>query len=273
MNRLLVSAVFVIALGLAPARAGAQSKQECADAYIAGQVARKEGHLRDARARFEVCAAASCPAVLQSDCKPWLGQLELDVPTLTVTVTNEAGTVVAGAAVTVDGAPIPAGGASALDPGEHVVRVEASGMPPDERRVTLAAGEGNQTITVRLSPQAKPVTDGGRRVPVAPILLGASGVVALGLFAGLGAVGNGKRAALDALGCKPDCSSADVSTGRSLYLGADVSLGVGLAALVAAGVALAVQLGAPAPTTKALTFSPSRGGGALTFHFLKRGTS
>ena len=250
-----------LVLGLFPATAAAQGKKECADAYIAGQVARKDGHLREARARFDVCASASCPASLQRDCTPWKAQIDREIPSLSVSVTDEAGASLAGASVTVDGAPLSPPGV--LDPGEHVVRVELAGRKPAEQRVTLSAGGGNRAITVRLERPAP----AARRVPVAPIVLGAAGVVALGVFAGLGEAGNAKKSSLDAMACKPDCSPSDVSAARSLYLGADVALGVGLGALVAAGVVLIVQLKAPSPAAATARFSPAPGGGALTFHF------
>jgi hypothetical protein len=262
----------VLAVGISPARAGAQTKQACADAYIAGQVAQKEGRLREARASFEVCAADACPAALKKDCKPWRAQLDMDIPTLAVTVTDAAGAPIAGAVSTVDGAPLAASRPVPLDPGAHVVRVEASGMAPVERRVTLAAGDRNHPLAIVLAPAGAPaggaVSSGVTRpVPVGPIVVGAVGLAAIGVFAGLGAAGNARKADLDALMCKPNCSPSAVSTARSLYLGADVSLGVGLAAVVAAGIWLGVKLGAPAPPAGTVSFSPSRGGGALTFHF------
>jgi hypothetical protein len=255
---------FPLALGLFPTPAAAQSKQECADAYIAGQVARKEGRLRDARARFEVCANSACPGALQRDCTPWKAQLDHDIPTLAVTVKDEAGAPLAGASVKVDGAPFASPGP--LDPGEHKVHVEAPGRKPADQRVTLAVGESNHEVTVRLDPAA-PAPSAGRSVPVAPIVLGAAGLAALGVFAGLGATGSAKKSDLDAKNCKPNCSSSDVDAVRSLYLGADVALGIGIGALAAAGVVLIVQLKAPAAAASAARFSPAPGGGAFTFHF------
>ena len=263
-----------LAIGLLAARgAHAQSKKECADAYLAGQVARSDGHLRDARVQFERCAAASCPAALVKDCKPWLEQADRDIPKLAVTVTDDAGTPVPSARVTVDGTALPASGELPVDPGEHVVRAEASGLTPREQRVKVAAADGRRAVSLRLArdvtaPVPGPVAErASRPVPVGPIVVAASGLVAIGVFAGLGAAGSAKKANLDTLGCKPNCSSSDVSAGRSLYLGADIALGVGLAAVVAGAVWLGVKLGAPAPAAEAVTFSPSRGAGMMTFHF------
>jgi hypothetical protein len=257
-----------LALSLLPARAFAQSKQACADAYMAGQVARKAGHLRDARVQFVLCAAAACPQALQRDCKPWLDQIDHDIPTLGVTVTDAAGAALPAAAVTIDGVALSASGASPVDPGGHLVRAEAAGMAPRELRIEIAAGE-RRSMTLALSRVAGgPVapTPARRPVPVGPIVVAAAGVVAIGVFAGLGAAGNAKKSDLDHLGCKPNCSTSDVSAGRSLYLGADIALGIGLAAVVAGAVWLGVKLGAPPPAAEAVAFSPSSPG-ALTFRF------
>jgi hypothetical protein len=83
---------------------------------------------------------------------------------------------------------------------------------------------------------------------------------------GLGAAGSAKKSALDQLGCKPNCSPSDVSAGRSLYLGADIALGIGLAAVVGGAIWLGVKLGAP-PPPDAVSFSPAPGAPPLTFHF------
>lgn len=271
MNRLFLHASVVIAIGLSPALAVAQSKQECADAYIAGQVARKEGRLRDARGRFDLCASASCPASLQRDCQPWRAELEHDIPTLAITVTDESGATLTNASITVDGAPLAASSASPFDPGDHVARIEASGMKSAERRITLAVGEGRRELAVRLTPlllpEPAPALATSSPTPIASIVVGGVGVVAIGVFAGLGAAGNAKKAGLDQSHCKPSCEPSTVSAARSLYVGADVALGVGLGALVTAGILLIVHHTAPSPTASALRFSPSPGGSGFLFQF------
>jgi hypothetical protein len=259
----------VLAVALAPASAAAESKQECAASYVAGQVARKEGRLRDARAKFAVCASAACPAALQRDCKPWSGQLDGEIPTLAVTVVDATGGELSTAAVTIDDTALPAAGAVALDPGDHVVRVEASKLKPSEQRVTLAVGERRQ-LRVRLG-AAEPVAAAPdrRATPIAPIVLGAIGAVGLGVFAGLGATGNAKRSDLDALGCKPHCQPSDVSAAKSLYLGADIALGVGLASIAGGAVALIVHVTASssAPPDSSVGFVATPGGGGLGVRF------
>jgi hypothetical protein len=253
-----------VLLAALPAEARAQSKKECADAYVAGQVARKEGRLREARAKIEVCADAACPATLQRDCKPWLAEIDRDTPRLDVQVKAEDGGPVEGASVTVDLDPLS--GPTAFDPGNHVVKVEAKGMTTSERRVTLRAGEGTRTLEVRLARVQKlPEPARPRPVPVGGIVLTAIGGAALAVFAGLGVAGNAKKAALDAAHCAPHCSPSDVGTVRSLYVGADVSLGLGLGSLVTAAVLYAVHF--TASPAASVILSPATGGGAFAIRF------
>ena len=269
MTRYRSIALVLIASTTLPAVASAQSKQQCADAYVEAQVARKEGRLRDARARAEVCSKPTCPAALKKDCGPWLAQAQKDIPTLRVWVEPDPdGRDVAGARITVDGAPHE--GSAEVDPGEHLIRVEAPAMKPFEQRITLNAGEGRRDVPVRLERDAAPASPATRKVPVAPIVLGALGLVGLGVFAGMGLAGNAKKADLDAASCKPNCSADDVGAIKTLYIGADVTLGVGLASIVAAGISLAVELASPSPaspTEPRASFTPARGGGAFTFRF------
>jgi hypothetical protein len=264
-----VVVALALALAFAPGSAAAETKQECAAAYVAGQVARKEGRLRDARAKFAVCATSTCPATLQRDCGPWSAQLNQDIPTLAVTVTDAADHELPTARVSVDGAALPASGVVALDPGEHVVRAEASDVKPSEQCITLVVGERRQ-LSVRLGPALGPVVASSPRgTPVAPIVLGTLGLVGIGVFAGLGSAGNAKKSSLDAIACKPHCSSSDVSAVKSLYVGADVALGVGLAAIAAAGVALIVHFTSPstAPSESKVGIVATPGGAGLGVRF------
>lgn len=264
MSGLRARSVWALGLGLAllPREAGAQSKKDCAAAYVAGQVARKEGRLREARARIEVCASAACPAALQRDCKPWLAEIDKDIPRLAVRVTADDGTAVEGASVSVDLDPLS--GPTPFDPGDHVVKVEARGMVTSEQRVTLRAGEGTRSLEVRLA-RVPRAPEPARPVPVAPIVFNVLGAAGILVFAGLGVAGNARKADLDAAHCAPRCSPSDVGAARSFYVGADVALGLGLGSLVTAGILYAVHFTRSPPA--ATGFSPAPGGGAFTLRF------
>jgi hypothetical protein len=68
---------------------------------------------------------------------------------------------------------------------------------------------------------------------VAAYVLGGVGVVALGSFAAFALSGKSAESAMD--GCKPACTQAQADKMRLRYLLADVSLGVGVAALGVGG--------------------------------------
>lgn len=65
-------------------------------------------------------------------------------------------------------------------------------------------------------------------------------------------VGNGKRADLDASGCKGHCAQGDVDVVKRLYISADVSLGVGLASLVVSGILFLTRRAGAAPPAVAI---------------------
>jgi hypothetical protein len=252
------------------------TKQACAQAYVDAQVARKEGRLRDARSKLQACGDPACPAALRRDCTRWLPEVEATLPSLAVRVVDADGASVPSAQVTVDGQPFT--GPAAVDPGERVVVVQAPGMLEAQTRVELAAGDGRRDVVVRLE-RPKPAVGApptaaepaaatpARGVPVAPVVLGAIGLVGLGAFAVLGSLGNGKKADLDASHCKPSCSADDVGTIKTMYVGADVSLGVGAASLLGAAIALTIELTKGTSSTPPAAFVLRPGGGAFAAHF------
>jgi hypothetical protein len=83
----------------------------------------------------------------------------------------------------------------------------------------------------------------------------------------LGSLGNAKRSDLDASACKPNCSSDDVARVKTMYVAADVSLGVGLASLLGAGIALAVDLGTSKPRDATAKLLVRPGGAGVSVRF------
>lgn len=274
-----VGAAFVISVG-ATAPAFAQSKQECAEAYTAAQVSRRDNKLKDAREKLVVCSNAACPAALRKDCVPWLAEVDAALPTLAVKPVDETGRVLEDATVTIDGKGVTRDGdlaATRVDPGEHVVRVEAPGMKSAEERATLAAGAPRRELVVHLvrdggpvstQPVAPPV-EASRPVPVATFVLAGVGVAGVVTFAALGAVGNGKKGELDKSACKPNCMPSDVASIKTDYIAADVALGVGGAALVGALIVFLARPSAePAkPDASTWTLAPRPGGASLIVRF------
>jgi hypothetical protein len=251
---LLLGGASALLLGLAfSTPALAQSKEACVAAYKGGQIHRKNGELLAARDDFEVCAQDACSAVLRKDCKPWLAQVEQAIPTIIVEAKDEASLAIAAPKVFFDGEPAKhhtPDGAFELDPGAHVVRVEAPGREPVERSVKLRAGEKSTSFAVTLAP-ARPVAPppgASRPIPGSTIAFGILGVAGLGAFAGFGLHGSALKSDLEA--CKPACAPARVDVVKRDYIIADVSLGLGVVFL---GLATYTFVTRPAAAPKTTT--------------------
>lgn len=248
---------FVFAHGAA-ARADEPGKAECAAAYEQGQEDRSEGKLGAAQSRFVVCAQATCPAFIQSDCTVWLDELHTAMPTVVIAARDPNGNDALNVKVTLDGTPVLSvldGKPLAIDPGQHRFRFELEGAEPVEQQVVVEQGEKDRVVRVSFdtvgpgapiaNPYAQPAapesqkTKGSVRLRRYSYIAG--GVAGAGIvgFAVLGLVGKSEESHLDNLRCAPHCSQGDVDAIRTKYVLADVSLGVGLAAL-AAGVTLFV---------------------------------
>ncbi len=260
VSRLLaVAACLAGLLSTVPGEAADKTSLACIRAAEDGQAARDGGQLLRARELFAVCAARECPTVLRRDCTGWLEEARRQTPSLVVVARDTAGRDLVDAQVSVDGAlrqPQLDGSAVELDPGVHVVRVQAAGIEPDEERVVLAAGEKNRTLNVTFArPQAVPASipppspvvspsapshaesipqpsqAGG--LPVASYWLGGLGVAALGVFGYFGISGMADADHLRAT-CVPACRPSDVDAVHTKLIVADVALGVGVASVALA---------------------------------------
>jgi hypothetical protein len=268
------------------ARAAPPSEQTlaCVSASTQGQVERDRGHLLAARAQLRSCAQPACPSIVRKSCADWLADLDSRIPSVVVRVIDpgerdltEASVQIDGSAVVLDGRPV------ALDPGAHDVVVSAPGWPGVERTLLLAEREQARLLVIELAPAPQPAPpprtevrpraapepvaqrEPGRaraekpfRVPVGSWVLGGLGVVGIGTFAVL-RVEAGRE--LDRLQeCSPTCDPAKSEPGRHLALGADISLGIGVAALAGAGAwALGSWLWHDRRSTR-VAFTPTRGG-------------
>jgi hypothetical protein len=254
--------VAALAVALAPSAAAAQSKQACVDAYTQGQLARKSGKLKDARAKFQACAAASCPATLRRDCVPWSDEVEKDLGALTIRVVDAGGQPIDAAHVTLDGDAVKDPGERArVDPGDHLVRAEADGFVAGETRLTLAA-RGEREVVVKLTrvgpaTPPPPVEAPSRPIPTLSIVLATAGLVGVGTFAALGAIGNGKKTDLEAQFCKPNCPQSSVDAIKTDYIGADVALAAGGASLAVAAVLFFTRPAAQPDAAPSARFTPT----------------
>lgn len=229
----------------------APSKAACIEAYKSAQESSRSGHLSRAREQALVCARDPCPAVLQKDCKEWVADVEQRVPTVMVVVKDGEGKDVTDARMIIDGVVVPKrvdGRSMEIDPGEHKIEIFAEGRPKLVQTIVAREREKGREITFAYEPPKKkepptptvigPPTPGPRDSTEKPPLrwtfwtaagLGGAGLLGFGIF---GASGLVVRSDLDA--CKPNCSQQRIDHGKTSFLVADVSLGIGL---VAAGVA------------------------------------
>jgi hypothetical protein len=167
---------------LVPTTAFAADKAACLDAAANGQRLRDAHKLVDARDRFRLCAASSCPAVVQADCVGWLAEVEKAVPAVVLVAHDAAGADLTDVAVTVDGQPLAAkldGRALSTDAGLHTFRFVGPGGAVAERKVLVKEGDKSQTVAVVLGAAAVPAAPAVAAPAVPPPATGNDAVLAL----------------------------------------------------------------------------------------------
>lgn len=277
----------------ATARADDSHKAECASAYEKSQEFRTQNKLQKAQELLVVCAEASCPTFVQTDCAQWLTEVQKDQPTIVVAAKDKNGADVTAVKVSIDGdvvateldgKPIP------IDPGRHKLRFEMEGVPAVEQPIIAKQGEKDREVKVSFRqsdaedvpaayPKAEstakelPPADEGTQKKTNTLRLAsyiAGGVGAAGLigFTVFGLMGKSEQADLESRGCAPNCPKSDTDSAKSKYLIADISLGVGIAGL---GTGVALFLLSQPKSNKSsddetamrprFNFKPLRGGG------------
>jgi hypothetical protein len=257
-------AAAVVALLTAAGTASADRRSErpdqvCQRAYRSATDLEKGGQLIEARGQLEICAQSSCGRFLEHACTLGLDRLESDTPTVIPVVLDADGEPVAEVRVTMDGELLTDevnGLALAIDPGVHQFTVAVGDDRPVARRLVISEGRRNRKIVFRLqaagsrseqspaaphrqrparsaaiSTVAGPTVRAHRASALPGYLLASAGVLGVG---GWGVLSWWGRKDNDLLArCSPDCAQSDVDHIHTLYLAADVSLGVGITALVA----------------------------------------
>lgn len=283
----------------------AQSKAACVDAYKQGQVRRKDGELRAARGDFQTCSSAACPAVLRRDCAPWKEQVEAAIPSIVVAIKNADGQAIEKPRIFVDGESAEAlmekakaqkassKGAKKpsvekgevlglneieLDPGAHVLRVEADEHEPVEQSVKLRSGEKRTRVEIVLrgagekkqGAQASEAPNDSeakraRPLPASAIAFGVIGLAGIGAFTGFGLHGRSLKSDLEA--CKPACDPARVDVVKRDFIIADASLAVGIVFLGLATYSFVTRPEVPA-AAQALNLQAGPGGAMLSWRGL-----
>src|SRR5450432_3815483 len=189
---------------LATASAGAEvSADACSSAYTKGQEDRLAGRLFSAREAFKVCAGASCPGAIAADCRHWKSEVEADLPTVRLKVTDAQGAPIANLTLSADGIGMPdivLTQPVILEAGQHVLRFEATDFRPVEVERALRPTDRELEVAVVMHRLSEPLPEAGKRagareapdsaghgVPVLAVALASVGVVALGgaLYFGL----------------------------------------------------------------------------------------
>jgi hypothetical protein len=216
------------------------AKTTCLSAYESAQVLRQQAHLVEAREALGICARQECPPLVRQDCGNWFEELEKAIPSVIVqaTVDNAETTNVK---VSVDGKVVKTrldGKAIIADPGSHKFRFETPGFPPIETTVTVREGEHYRPIAAEFLTHKTPPppVEMTRPVPSVVWILGGVAVVGAAGFTTFGLIGNSKKSSLEKSGCQPFCSTSDVDTAMRNYQIADISLAVGVVALVSGSI-------------------------------------
>jgi hypothetical protein len=277
-----LAALIAATVSAPPAAAAADA---CVVAYEKAQEEKIEGRLRAARTQLHSCVQASCPAFVRADCIKWLDEVEAAVPTV-VFVARLAGRDLIDVKVrTAGGEELAAkldGRAVRVDPGRQAFVFESRYSQPATVEILVVEGQKNRLVEATLTSIAGAgtlsgsVADESGGAPTRShwlrrhrFSLALAGVSALGLagFVTLGESGARHQDRLEK-SCAPTCAPAQVSTLRTRYLLADISLGISIGSLAAAAYlyyrestrdAAAAASPAPAPDRARLSWSLSGG--------------
>lgn len=260
----------VLAGGSATARAQeGEERRACVASYEQAQRLRLAGDLKGARAELRACSLEACPELVQHDCVGWLREVEAEIPSVIVSVRSPAGLDRTDVWVFVDGKLEQerlSGAALELRPGERKFRFEAPGAPAVEQSVVINTGEKNRLLSVIMGSEPRrdtaPVASSkaaGR--PVAPLAIGAAGLVAAGVGIGLDLSGSAELREMRAT-CAPRCAEADVDATRGKIIAGDALIGVGV---LAVGAAVILWLASDEPAPPASAQAPRRASFVVTF--------
>lgn len=268
----------------APTPSLADQKAACASGFEQSQVFRQAGKLRASRKELLKCVQPMCSRPVQEQCNRWLEEVEHVTPTIVIGATAE-GQDRLDVHVELDGEVLSDalnGTAIDVDPGPHVFKFAYSDYAPIEKTVVIREGDRVRKIGVsfRRKPVAEPVAVAPattapppvmmhRPVPTLAYVLAGVAVVGGGAFAFLGSTAASRRT-LDETSCSPTCADSEVSSLHTRLVAADVSLGVGIAALLGATIVYASRPTVPVEEprlTGDLNLSPHAVGARAALRF------
>jgi hypothetical protein len=145
----------------ASATALADSKSACLSAASKAQTLRSAHNLVEARDQLRLCAAAECPAIVHSDCVPWLAEVERALPGVVVTAKSGGGTDLFDVRVSVDGQLLLSkldGQAVTMNAGPHTFHFETADGTTLDQQVLVREGDKSQAVAVVLGALRAPST-------------------------------------------------------------------------------------------------------------------
>ncbi|MEM1033059.1 MAG: hypothetical protein AAGN82_22115 [Myxococcota bacterium] len=271
-HRVGLAAGITVAVVLAPpARAEPDAITACLDASEEGQVARDAGKLTGARDAFRRCARAGCPGVVRRDCEGWLRAVADALPSVVVDARDDDGDLT-GAELFIDDRRVQdglSGRAVDIDPGPHTLVVETADGRRRTQSVVVKEGERRRPVAFVFGDGASASDVGPTpfEVPLVSWILFGTGVAGGAVFATLATMAQSDYDALAGTdGCRPNCPADEVDAIEQTLIGANVSLGVGIAAL-GAGLGLMFALQPGGDDTAAATVALGPRGATLAIPF------
>jgi len=153
--------VFVVAaLWLEHASRASAADPTTADCLVSNDrsiALRNQHQLRAARAELLVCAAASCPADIRTECVRRVGEVNAQMPTVVFEVRDADGNDLSAVAVTMDGQSLVdriEGTALSIDPGSHEFVFTAANLPSVQKRWIIRESEKGRRELVLLGSDA-----------------------------------------------------------------------------------------------------------------------
>jgi hypothetical protein len=262
-----LGAIGVCALLLASSRvASAADQAACLSASSQGQTLRDAHKLIEAREQLRVCAAASCPAVVQKDCTMWLDDIEKMLPTVVLSAKDGNGSELSDVRVSENGKVIATsldGVAIPMNPGAHTLRFELKDGKFVEQRTVVQEGKKAfpvtaafpkapepsapaaapvspvvappvTTETAAVSPEAQTTAKSGGRSRVPAYVVGGVGVagIVVGSITGLMAMSKKNTADQNCTGSQCNSTGADAGkSGKTMATVSTLAFGVGIAGL------------------------------------------
>jgi hypothetical protein len=274
-------ALLFVAATLVSTAAFADDKAACLDAASKGQTLRDAHKLVEARQQLRICAAATCPAVVQTDCVGWLADVEQALPSVVVSAKSGAGADLVDVKVSVDGQLLSSridGQAVAMDAGPHTFHFEGADGTSLDQQVVVREGEKNQTIAVVLGKpattqegqlgQPPPASTGLGTQKVLGLVVGGVGVagIAVGSVFGLltaSAISQQKSDCASSTNCPhPQAAASDHSTWTTDSTVSTVAFIAGGVLLAGGAVLFLLPHQSPAqPAATGLVVTPSVGPG------------